>query len=112
AEALYTRLAAGSTSGSDDHDKAIEGLVFVFYQTNQYGKTKSLKLKTPSKSAGELLSFMQRFEGDPYRISWANPDKVAHLPIVNDFTEPGALPLMRLEVNGHPVEFILDTGGD
>lgn len=41
-----------------------------------------------------------------------DPDKVAQLPIINDFAPAGALPLLKLEVNGHPVEFILDTGGD
>ncbi len=55
---------------------------------------------------------MERFEGEPYQIEWATPDKVAHLPIINDFTRPGALPLVELEINGHMVEFILDTGGD
>ena len=55
---------------------------------------------------------MQHFEGEPYQIEWANEEKVAHLEMINDITRPGALPVMKLEVNGHEVEFILDTGGD
>ena len=86
----------------------------VYYQTNQYGKTKGLNLpkEDEERRVGTLLTFMQRFEGEPYQIEWSTPEKVAHLPIINDFTPPGAMPLMKLEVNGHPVEFILDTGGN
>jgi hypothetical protein len=55
---------------------------------------------------------MRGFTGAPYRIRWASAEKVARLPIVNDYTPAGALPIVRLKVNGQPVEFILDTGGD
>lgn len=114
AEALFERLRKISDKGSEAHTAALKGLVMVYYQANQYGKTKGLNLPKEDEEAGRgtLLTFMQRFEGEPYQIEWSTPVKVAHLPIINDFTPPGALPLMKLEVNGHPVEFILDTGGD
>ncbi|MDT9599996.1 retropepsin-like aspartic protease [Sphingosinicella rhizophila] len=118
AERLFQRMADVSRPGSADHRDAIEGLILVHYQTNQYAKAKTLTLPK-SEGAGEddedlsdLLTFMQRFDGQPYQISWEGSDKVARLPIVNDFAPAGALPVMRLEINGHPVEFILDTGGD
>jgi hypothetical protein len=116
AETLYTRLAKVARAPADAYNKAIEGLVMVYYQTNQYARAKGIVLPR-RPDAGEpgpsdLLAYMQRFTGQPYQITWAGPEKVAHLPIVNEFTAPGALPLVKLEVNGHAVEFILDTGGD
>ncbi|UCC30282.1 MAG: aspartyl protease family protein, partial [Phycisphaerales bacterium] len=100
--------------GAGPHTEAIKGLVMVYYQTNQYVKSRMLKLpgEDDGRGSSSLLTSMQRFEGKPYQIEWATPDKVAHLPIVNDFTPAGALPEMKLEINGHPVQFILDTGGD
>lgn len=114
AEALLERLRNVAVKGSEAHIEALEGLVMVYYQSNQYTKAKGLELPDQGdmRGLGDLLTFMQRFEGQPYQIEWATPGKVAHLPIINDFTPAGALPLMKLEVNGHPVEFILDTGGD
>ena len=55
---------------------------------------------------------MQAFEGEPYGIEWTGDERVAHLPMTNDITQPGALPLVTLEINGEAVELILDTGGD
>jgi hypothetical protein len=85
----------------------------VYYQSNQYDKARMLELDGgEGRSLSTLLTFMKRFEGEPYQIEWATSEKVVHLPIINDFTAPGALPLIELEINGHTVEFILDTGGD
>lgn len=117
AETLYARLAAITAKASEDHTAAVKGLVYVYYQTNRYAKAKGLTLPSTAdegKVGGivPLLTFMQRFEGKPYQIAWATRDKVAHLPIINDFMAPGTLPLFRFEINGQTVEFILDTGGD
>lgn len=115
AEALYKRLMDVAAKGSESYEKAVSGLVRTYYQSNQYGKTKDLKLPiqwSETRGIGALLIFMQKFEGEPYQIEWATEEKVAHLNITNDFRTPGALPLMTLQVNGHDVEFILDTGGD
>ncbi len=59
-----------------------------------------------------LLAFMQAFEGDPYGIEWATGDRIAHLEMTNDITQPGALPVVEIDVNGRTVSLILDTGGD
>ena len=59
-----------------------------------------------------LLEYMQAFEGEPYGIEWATDERVSHLPMTNDITQPGALPIVDLEVNGQTVSLILDTGGD
>jgi hypothetical protein len=114
AEVLFKRLRDITDKGTEIHTKALKGLIMVYYQTNQYDKVKGIELPGEDETRGisTHLTFMKRFKGKPYEIEWATPDKVAHLPIINDFTPAGALPLMKLEVNGHPVEFILDTGGD
>ena len=113
AEILCKRLKDVAEEGSDSYGQAIKGLVMTYYQTDQYAKVKDLKLSDQTtRGLSTLLTFMQMFEGEPYQVEWANKDKVAHTPIVNDFTLPGTLPLVKLQINGHDVEFILDTGGD
>jgi hypothetical protein len=114
AEALFGRLKEVADNNSEAHIAAIKGLAMVYYQSNQYAKSKELELPDEGEKTGlgTLLGFMKRFEGKPYQIEWATPERVAHLPIINDFAPPGALPLMKLYINGHPVKFILDTGGD
>jgi hypothetical protein len=114
AEALYQRLRAVA---ADDSTRrvALEGLAMVYYQTNRYDRAASIELPNEGDDArgiGNMLVFMKRFPGTPYGIEWSGPDKVAHLPMVNDITAPGALPTVKVEINGHPVSFILDTGGD
>jgi hypothetical protein len=111
---LYDRLRAVAEKDSDAYEAAIQGLVLSAYQTDQYAKVKDIVLPDTEemKKRGTLLTFMQRLEGEPNQIEWATPEKVAHLPMINDYTQPGALPLFSLVINGHAVEFILDTGGD
>jgi hypothetical protein len=115
AESLYRRLLTEAPAGSPGAVAATDGLVLVYYQTNQYGKAKTLSLPdegTDERGNGNLLTFMKRFEGTPYRIAWSSEQRVAELPIVNDFAPGGALPEMNLEINGQTVRFLLDTGGD
>ncbi len=106
AEALFARLRSVSDEDSEAHGDAAEGLMMVYYQTNRYANTRSLTL--PDGADSSLLEFMQRFEGTPYQVEWASAEKVASL----SFSTQDPLPLMTLEINGHPVELILDTGGD
>jgi hypothetical protein len=115
AEELFGRLKDIAPPGSGAGSAAREGLILTYYQTNRYDKAKNPDLSKTDRKArddGSLVAFMKRFSDAPYRIRWASAEKVARLPIVNDFTPAGALPIVRLNVNGQPVEFILDTGGD
>jgi hypothetical protein len=115
AERLYRRLAAAAPAGSPARIAAANGLVLVYYQTNQYDKAKTLSLPdeaTDERGNGNLLTFMKRFEGTPYRIAWPAGDRIAELPIINDFVPGGTLPEMNLEINGQTVRLLLDTGGD
>ncbi|MCH7489068.1 MAG: retropepsin-like domain-containing protein [Gemmatimonadetes bacterium] len=106
AEVLFTHVRSVSDEDSEAHGDAAEGLMMVYYQTNQYAKARSVTL--PEGADRSLLEFMQRFEGTPYQVEWASAEKVALL----SFSTQDPLPLMTLEINGHSVEFILDTGGD
>lgn len=114
AEELYGHLRTIAAEGSEAYTDAQEGLVMVYYQTDRYDKAGSVEIPDADQTRGHstLLAFMKKFEGEPNQIEWATPEKVAHLPMINDYTQPGELPLFELAVNGHPVEFILDTGGD
>ncbi len=111
AEELYQRLSTVADKDSEAYTEAIRGLGLVFLQTDRLSKTRDLELPEGEEKGRDRHEFFKKFEGEPNQIEWATPEKVAHLPMINDYTQPGVLPLFKLEVNGHPVEFILDTGG-
>lgn len=111
AEELYQRLRTVAEKDSEVYTQAIRGLGLVFLQTDRFSETRDLEPPDGEEKGRDLLEFFQKFEGEPNQIEWSTPEKVAHLPMINDYTQPGELPLFELEVNGHPVEFILDTGG-
>ena len=113
AEILYERLRTLSTPDSEMQVQASEGLLLVHYQTNRYDLARGIELPgSDATGRRSLLAFMKKFEGEPHQVEWMSSERVTRLPMINDYTEPGALPLFRLKVNGHEVEFILDTGGD
>ena len=109
---LNERLLELADEGSDLHDQAIRGLTLAHYQRNDFAGARELPAPDTAEGSASLLTFMQAFEGEPYGIEWAGDERIAHLPMTNDITRPGALPLVTLEINGEAVELILDTGGD
>ena len=109
---LNERLLDLADEGSDLHDEAIRGLTLAHYQTNDFAGARELPAPTEAEGSASLLASMQAFEGEPYGIEWTGDERIAHLPMTNDITQPGALPLVTLEINGEAVELILDTGGD
>ncbi|HKP30181.1 MAG TPA: aspartyl protease family protein [Gemmatimonadales bacterium] len=113
ADQLFERLRSLAPDDST-RSTAIRGLVLSRYQRNEFARVRGLELKGADneEGLGSLLTFMQRFEGTPYGIEWQSADRVAHLKMTNDITVPGALPEMTVVINGHPVNFILDSGGD
>ena len=115
AEVLYKRLTEIAARDSEAYADAVEGLGLVYIQTDRFSRARDLEPPADppegEDDGSDTLEFIQKFEGEPNQIEWATPEKVAHLPMINDYTQPGVLPLFSLEVNGHPVEFILDTGG-
>jgi len=109
---LNERLLDLADEGSDLHARALRGLTLAHYQTNDFTRARELPAPDTAEGPASLLTFMQAFEGEPYGIEWTGDEKIAHLPMTNDITQPGALPLVTLEVNGEAVDLILDTGGD
>ena len=112
AEPLYRRMMELTDEGAEAHADATRGLALTFYQTNRFASARELPAPEDSEGASSLITFMQAFEGEPYGIEWATDERIAHLPMTNDITVPGALPIVDLEVNGQTVSLILDTGGD
>ena len=112
AEPLYRRMMELTEEDSEAHADATRGLALTFYQTNRFANARELPALGDSEGASSLITFMQAFEGEPYGIEWATDARIAHLPMTNDITQPGALPIVDLEVNGQTVSLILDTGGD
>ena len=112
AETLYGRLMQLNGEGSEDREEATEGLTLAWYQTNRFAKARELPPPADTEGASGLLAFMQAFEGEPYGIEWAPGERVVHLAMTNDITQPGALPVVDLEVDGRTVSLVLDTGGD
>ncbi len=114
AERLYRRLAEIAPAGSSMRDSALSALVMVHYQRQDFASLRDLEEpdRDSPRKGGELLEFLQLFEGMPYRIEWAADDHTAHLPFTNDHTQPGALPEVEVTVNGHVFLLTLDTGGD
>ncbi len=112
AETLFRRLMELTEAGTDDRDRARRGLVLSWYQTNRFHRARELPPPAEGDDESSLLTFMQAFEGEPYGIEWATDERIAHLEMTNDITQPGALPLVDMEVNGRTVSLVLDTGGD
>ena len=112
AETLYNRLMDLTEAGSEHRDRALQGLTLTLYQTSQFAKAPELPAPEDNEGASSLLNFMQAFEGEPYGIEWNTDERISHLPMTNDITQPGALPIIDLDVNGQTVSLVLDTGGD
>lgn len=112
AEPLFYRLIELTDAGSEDRARARQGLVLTWYQTNRFDRARELPAPGEGEDESSLLAFMQAFEGEPYGIEWAAGDRIAHLEMTNDITQPGALPVVDIDVNGRTVSLILDTGGD
>lgn len=112
AEPLYRRMMELTDEGAEAHADATRGLALTFYQTNRFADARELPAPEDSEGVSSLIAFMQAFEGEPYGIEWATDERISHLPMTNDITQPGALPIVDLEVNGQTVSLILDTGGD
>lgn len=112
AETLYHRLMDLTEAGSEHRNRALQGLTLTQYQTNQFAAARALPPAAEGEQVSSLLEYMQAFEGEPYGVEWASDERISHLPMTNDITQPGALPIVDLDVNGQTVSLILDTGGD
>lgn len=109
---LNERILELAGEGSELHAQALRGLTLAHYQTNDFARARELPAPDTAEGSASLLAFMQTFEGEPYGVEWTGDERIAHLPMTNDITQPGALPQVTLEINGEAVNLILDTGGD
>lgn len=110
--ALNDLLLELADEGSDAQAQALRGLTLAHYQTGDFTRARELPAPDTAEGSASLLTFMQAFEGEPYGVEWTGDERIGHLPMTNDITQPGALPQVTLEVNGEAVNLILDTGGD
>jgi tetratricopeptide (TPR) repeat protein len=104
-EKAYQRLLEISAKGTREHSEALRGLALTCFQTREYAKAKQLPDAPDLKS---FLEMMKKFPGKPYAVEWSNKEKVAVVP----YAIEGMLPTIPVTVNGKPLKFILDTGGN
>jgi hypothetical protein len=84
------------------------GLLFAYYQTNQYSKARNLFKDFAGKIQLPLWDLMKAFGAEtPYRIDWHGKSR-STIPFV--MTDP--LPVISLEINGQRINAIIDTGGE
>jgi tetratricopeptide (TPR) repeat protein len=86
-------------------------LLYVYYQTGQYAKAKTLfddtQLTSLNQHDSALLRLMNAFGNDqPYKPKWKADRAV--LP----FISMNHLPVVTVRVNGQPVNVFIDTGAD
>ncbi len=82
-------------------------LIFVYYQTNQYDRCRTLPLEALGDRKIPHLDLMLSFGDEPYRAEWRDGE-TAVVPFL--VTDP--LPVIEVEVNGRKVTALIDTGGD
>ena len=106
AEKQYKRLIEAKAGDVSGQVMAKVGLVFAYYQTNQYEKVKELEFPPGVKLPN--LEVMKVFEGKPFQKEWHNEERVSVVPFL--MTDP--LPVLTIEFNGVPVQVIFDTGAN
>jgi hypothetical protein len=105
AEQLYNRLIEANEGNMGEQVMAMVGLAFTHYQTGDFEKAG--KIAFPKGVQLPNVDLMKSFEDEPYRLEWANEDRVSKVPFI--VTDP--LPVFTVEINGVPITVIFDTGG-
>lgn len=104
AEALFTQ----ALSRDPENARAFAGLVFTYYQTNQFERCRHLPAELRESAQIPHLDMMLAFGGDePNRITWEG-ERRATVPFLA--TDP--LPVIEVTVEGRTLEALIDTGGD
>ncbi|MCP1224301.1 aspartyl protease family protein [Sebaldella sp. S0638] len=104
AEKLYDKL--NESSSKDYETKAQTGLLYIYYQTNQFDKAKNLTADLEKNMDEPLKEMMKGFQNNkPYKISW-NGNSEIKIPFIAN--EP--LPVVEMQINGKKINAIIDTG--
>jgi|GEM_PF-723709 len=93
----------------DEYKTSAEvGLLFTYYQTNQYQKSQNLFEGLEGQIELPLWDFMKGFGDEvPYQIDWNGNDEVT-VP----FLSSKPVPIVPIEINGKKVNAAIDNGGD
>ena len=86
---------------------AMSKLVFIYYQTNRYEKSRDIPADGLGGRKIPHLDMMQAFDEAPYRVEWHEGSETVVPFLVTD-----PLPVITVEVNGREVTALIDTGGD
>jgi tetratricopeptide (TPR) repeat protein len=105
AEKAYQRILDVAAKNPKEYAEAVRGLALTYFQTHEYSKVKRLP---DVPDLRPFLEMMKKFPERPYRIEWTNKEKTATVP----YAVEGMLPTVPVMVNGKPLKFILDTGGN
>ena len=106
AENFFNKLT--EEDSKDYHLKAETGLLYIYYQTNQFNKAKNLTADLEEDGDKPLKEMMETFqETKPYNINWNGNSEVVVPFIADEY-----LPAVSMEVNGQKINAIIDTGGD
>ena len=106
AASLYERLIAASEGDMSRQVMAKVQLLFTYYQQDRF--TAGGAIEFPQGVQLPNADLMRAFEEDPYRQEWEGDDRVAEI----EFLDIDPLPVVEAQVNGIPVNLIIDTGGD
>ena len=104
--ALYQRLDSMRTGKVQQQVMAKVGQFMAWNQLNRYDRIKALEF--PSGVVLPQVKLTTAFEGNPYRIEWADEKRIAEV----DWRTSDPLPQFSIEVNGVPLNVLYDTGGD
>ena len=102
------RLFEEALSRDPENARATTGLVLIYYQTNRYERCAELPQELRQKIRLPLMDMMIAFDGErPYRMAWSGERRTGVAFLAAD-----PLPIVSVEVEGHTIDAIIDTGGD
>ena len=101
-------LFGAALARDPENRRALAGLIFTYYQTNRYARCLELPEEVREKIQIPHMDMMLAFEGEePYRAAWRGGPRTEVPFLVAD-----PLPVVEVEIDGHKVTALIDTGGD
>ncbi|MGD9099769.1 MAG: retropepsin-like aspartic protease, partial [Anaerolineae bacterium] len=103
-------LEKAMASAADDLQTQVMAqvkLLFVYYQTNQFTKSRDLLKGMEAGIVLPLWDWMKTFDETPYQVEWHGAQQA-----VIPFEIAAPLPVIPVEIQGVPIYAFIDTGGD